>query len=124
MNSKLFTKKILTLITAIALFVGVGLVYGFTSADESNLSLNTNHTRAIQTWYFTGNSLTNVNDTTFYNVNPSSESCDDTEELPCQIQFEANDYLLPSTNTPLQNYLNAHTSTWIRDNAAATKSVQ
>ncbi|MBC8988179.1 hypothetical protein H9X96_20690 [Pedobacter sp. N36a] len=34
MNRKLFTKKILTLVTAIALFVGVGLVYGFTSTEK------------------------------------------------------------------------------------------
>lgn len=51
MNSKLFTKKILTLITAIALFVGVGLVYGFTSTDEKPQAQKVNKKLVIQQWY-------------------------------------------------------------------------
>ncbi|KLT67020.1 hypothetical protein [Pedobacter sp. BMA] len=67
-----------------------------------------NNKLSIQNWYFNvGQPLSNAKSEANYGTTSVAE-CNAEREVPCRISFEANDYLIPTTNTPLQNYLDAH----------------
>ena len=67
-----------------------------------------NNKLSIQNWYFNpGEPLSNAKLEASYGTSASTE-CTNDKEVPCRISFEADDYLIPTTNTPLQNYLDSH----------------
>jgi hypothetical protein len=86
MDSKLFKTKILALITAIALFAGVGLVYGFTT-DKVVSNPKTAPTKLVNTEFrYTGantniGSITDVNN---WDISSGSETCE-LGDLPCVV---------------------------------------
>ncbi|WP_345947700.1 hypothetical protein ABDD95_12660 [Mucilaginibacter sp. PAMB04274] len=79
--------------------------------------------RVNQTWYFqSGHELGDAIDDANWSTSPQ-QSCDNANQVPCQVDFEADDYQMPSTNTPLQNYLDAQGSaTSIRANATSRRT--
>lgn len=107
------------------IFGAVAIALAFTaSAFTTNIkpvSTEAMNKKAIQSWYFmAGHSLADAKTPSAYSTTPS-ESCDAEIEVPCQIQFEASQYASPSTNTPLQNYLNAHATVGAVLNDAVSK---
>lgn len=79
--------------------------------------------KANQNWYFkAGHALGDAMSASNWSTTPEAE-CDANVEVPCQIRFEASNYQLPATNTPLQNYLNAEGSaTQVRTDAISKRS--
>jgi hypothetical protein len=77
---------------------------------------------AIQTWYFNGSMLSQDLSSTEYGTSPA-KSCNGTDDFPCEIQFDASQYTIPTTNTPLQNYLIAEgTDTQVLADAVSVRS--
>ncbi|WP_316847112.1 hypothetical protein [Pedobacter psychrodurus] len=83
-----------------------------------------NNSRAVQTWFYTGNTLTDVNTASLYSATPPVTGCPELDpELPCEIRFEADDYSTPG-HTPLENYLMATPAADVRDDAIEKKPIQ
>ncbi|GAA4790864.1 hypothetical protein GCM10023231_18450 [Olivibacter ginsenosidimutans] len=88
------------------------------------LTREANNARAEQTWFFNGNDLSQAKTESAYQATPTGQ-CNGIEEVPCEISFEANDYMTPATNTPLKNYLDAHpTVNDVLDDAQEVRSAQ
>jgi|GEM_PF-2957381 len=110
------------LLAIIGLMVAVGTV-AFT-APKKEITNEVNHTLAIQTWYFTGSELSEAKTSALYSAELEN-SCDSSDELPCEIQFEAANFMIPVSNTPLQNYLDSHPDgESVKDDAVAVRSIQ
>lgn len=105
-------KKYFLGLTAIVLAIAAS---AFT-APKTITANEMNHRPALQTWYYNGSTLANDRNSAFYQT--GSVSCDGVVELPCKIQFDASSYTIPTTNTPLQNYLHSIPSDAAMVNAA------
>lgn len=98
-------KKYILSVSAIALAL---FASSFTVKSHKHHVLG-NAKPAIQTWYFNGSLTSQVLDHTEYGSSPI-KSCNSVNTFPCEIQFDASQYTIPTSNTPLQNYLNAEGS--------------
>lgn len=111
-------KKYMLGVTAIVLAV---LASAFTVNKPKISKAEMNKRVDIQTWHFTGAVLADDKSEANYDTG-AGDSCDNIVEVPCTISFDADDFSTPSTNTPLQNYLNSKTDAQIRDDADSKRS--
>lgn len=103
----------INLLAIIGLMVAVTTV-AFTAPKNNSI--------ATESWYFTGDDLNDAKDADMY-ISTPSQSCSGFEEVPCEIQFETEEHLLPVTNTPLENYLNSHPDEQsVKDDAVSRRS--
>lgn len=132
MNTKLFKNKFMAIVAMFAIVLGVGAVIAMKAPDAKKALEKTTknhsasgkirHEQAIQTWYFTGRTLSQDLSASNYSTT-QTKTCDGTNVLPCEIQFDASSYTIPTSNTPLQNYLNAEgNDETVKDDAVAVRS--
>jgi hypothetical protein len=113
-------KKYIFSFSAIALAI---FASSFTVKTNAH-TVNSNHKLNIQTWYFNGSTTTDVLNHLEYGSSPQF-SCDAVNTFPCEIQFDASQYTVPTSNTPLQNYLNAEGSAaQVKADAVSIRSKQ
>lgn len=107
--------KLLTVAIAVA-------ASAFTTV-KATLTREEMNKQAIQSWYFkSGHSLNDAMSDVNWSTAPE-EPCNDIVEVPCEIQFDADLYQLPATNTPLQNYLNSKgNATQVRTDAVSRRA--
>ena len=110
-------KKYLLGLAAIVLAVAAS---AFT-APKTISAAEMNSRPTIQTWYYTGTTVAGDRVPGAYQT--TSLSCSVGQEVPCQIQFDASSYMIPTTNTPLENYLDSFsTDGALKDAAHIRKS--
>jgi len=107
-------KKYILGLTAIVLAVA-GSAF---TAPKTISAPEMNH-KATQTWYYTGTGLSG--DRVAANYQTSSIECNTGVQLPCEIQFDASQYMIPASHTPLENYLASFSTDAAVTNAAVSK---
>jgi hypothetical protein len=106
------------ILSAVAVVLAV-TISAFTS--PKTISATQMNTMAIQNWYYTGPDLAHDKDATEYSS--MSQSCDGVDQVPCEISFDASSFTIPTSHTPLQNYLNSKsTTTDVLNSAVSVRS--
>lgn len=110
------------IIKIMAVMIAIG-ASAFTTLKKP-LTKSEMNNQAQQNWYFeSGHALGDAVSETNWNTSPQA-NCDAENQVPCQIQFEADDYMSPSTKTPLQNYLDSKGSAAVIRSTALSRRTQ